>query len=178
MTATTRPSIKAAVAVVLVLAPSLARAADTDGCAILAQAAADGLSARMGADDQTIRPPQSVSKLSCLNNFFNGVGLNVLTNLLDPSSLLNAVEGQICSAATSAWQSVLGSAQCGITLTGFNLGFGGLGGGVMCPKLSFGGGGGAIGSIGSGLSAGTSGLYLKGGGMAPTGYALPNPLNY
>ena len=92
------------VAVLLSLAPSLARADDGAGCTVLAQAAASGLAARIAADDQTIKPPQSVTTLSCLNNFFNGIGLNVLTNLLDPTSLLNSVEGKICSYATSAWQ--------------------------------------------------------------------------
>ena len=55
-----------------------------------------------------------------------------------------------------------------------NLGFGGLGGGLSCPKLSFGGGGPPIGTIGIGTGPGGSGLYINGTGTAPTGYSLPN----
>jgi hypothetical protein len=113
--------------------------------------------------------------MTCLSNFFNGVGLNVITNLLNPANLLQAVEGQICQLVQSEWSSLLGSAQCGLTLTGFNFGFGGLGGGLSCPKLSFGGGGPPIASIGLGASSG-SGLYIIGSGMAPTGYTAPSNL--
>lgn len=149
-----------------------ASADSTVGCTALAQAGAAGLAARMNADDQTIKAPQSVTKLTCLSGFFNGVGLNVLTNLLDPGSLLKSVEGQICSEVNSAWQEALGSAQCGLTVTGFNIGFGGLGGGTFCPKLTFGGGGSQIGSIGTGLNN-TGGFYVNGSAEGPTGYPLP-----
>ena len=169
-----RPSL----AVLLACFPSLVFAQgasdDTAGCTALAQAAAAGMSARVNADDQSIRPPQSVTQLSCLDNFFNGVGLNVLTNLLDPTSLLNSVEGKICSTVQSAWQSAIGSAQCGLTVTGFNIGFGGLGGGTFCPKLSFGGGGAAIGSVGVGVGSNGGGLYINGKAQGPTGYTLPS----
>lgn len=160
--------------------PVAARAAEDTGCTVLAQAAAAGLAARFGADDQTIKQPRSVTTLSCLDNFFNGVGLNVLTNLLDPTSLLSSVEGKICAYATSAWQNAIGSAQCGLTITGFNVGFGGLGGGSFCPRLSFGGGGAALGSIGTNLGGGQGGLFISGSGLAPTGYggALPTGVNY
>jgi len=143
------------------------------GCAAITQAAANGMQARIAADDQTINPPKSVTSLTCLNNFFNGVGLNLVTNLLDPSTLLQVVEGQICNAVQSTWNSLLGDAQCGLTLTGFNLGFfGGLGGGSFCPRLSFGGGGPQIGTIGSGGN-GSGGMYVNGSGIGPTGYTLP-----
>ena len=147
---------------------------DTAGCTALAQAAAAGMAARVNADDQSIKPPQSVTQLTCLDNFFRGVGLNVLTNLLDPTSLLNAVEGKICSTVQSAWQSAIGSAQCGLTVTGFNIGFGGLGGGTFCPKLTFGGGGAAIGSVGVGVGNNGGGLYMNGKAQGPTGYPLPS----
>ena len=174
-----RNNLLASVAVsLLAVAPSLARADDGTGCTVLAQAAASGLAARISADDQTIKPPKSVTALTCLDNFFNGVGLNVLTNLLDPTSLLNSVEGKICALATSAWQSTIGSGQCGLTITGFNVGFGGLGGGSFCPKLTLGGGGAAIGSVTTGLSAGSSRLYVTGAGLPPTGYTLPPLSNY
>lgn len=142
------------------------------GCTAITQAAANGLTARVGADDQSINPPMSVTSMTCLNSFFSGAGLNVVTNLLNPQNLLNAVEMQICNLVKSEWTSLIGSAQCGLTLTGFNFGFGGLGGGLTCPKLSFGGGGPPIGSIGLGTGSG-SGLYIHGQGMAPTGYTPP-----
>ena len=169
-----------AAAVAAAWLPVTARAADDTGCTILAQATAAGLSARIQADDQTIKQPRSVTTLSCLDSFFNGVGLNVLTNLLDPGSLLSSVEGKICAYAASAWQNAIGSAQCGLTITGFNVGFGGLGGGSFCPRLSFGGGGAALGSIGTNLGGGQGGLFISGSGLAPTGYgsALPTGVNY
>ncbi len=145
---------------------------NTVNCTALAQAGAAGLAARVNADDQTIKAPQSVTKLTCLGDFFNGVGLNVLTNLLDPAALLKSVEGQICSEVNSAWQEALGSAQCGLSVTGFNIGFGGLGGGVFCPKLTFGGGGSQIGSIGTGLNN-TGAFNVNGQAQGPTGYPLP-----
>lgn len=145
------------------------------GCTTLVQAAANGMTARMAADQNTIQQPKSVTSLTCLNNFFNGIGLNLVTNLLNPGTLLQAVEGQICNAVQSTWNSWLGQVQCGLTVTGFNLGFGGLGGGLSCPKLSFGGGGPPIGTIGLGVGThgSGSGLYINGNGMAPTGYTLP-----
>ena len=165
---------KLALIAALLLAPTMALA--DDPCATLAQAAAAGMAARVHADDQGINPPQSVTKLTCLSNFFNGAGLNVITNLLDPTALLNSVEGQICATVQSAWQSAIGSAECGLTVTGFNIGFGGLGGGTFCPRLTFGGGGPTIGSIGTG--PGISGLSINGQGSAPTGYTLPSGTNY
>ncbi len=79
------------VALVAALAPAAAIAetpATTSGsqaCATIVQAAADGLNSRIVADQTTIKPPTSVTKLSCLNDFFNGTGLNLITNLLNPS---------------------------------------------------------------------------------------------
>jgi len=145
-------------------------------CSSLYQTAANTVSARIAADDQNIAPPQTIKSLTCLDNFFKGVGLNVITNLLDPTQLLNAIVGQICTALTSAWQQAPGNKQCGITLTGFNLGtFNGLGGGLSCPKLSFGGGGPPIGYIGVGTN--NSGrLSVTGTGRAPTGYNLPTTM--
>ncbi len=148
-----------------------ARADENAGCTALAQASAAGLAAAVSADDQTIKAPQSVTELSCLNNFFSGIGLNVITSLLDPTQLLKNVEGQICNSVNSAWQSAIGSAQCGLTVTGFNTNFGlDLGGGTFCPKLSFGGGGTSLGSIGT-TAAGNTGLYLNGTTQLPTGYS-------
>jgi hypothetical protein len=161
--------------------PNSALAQSTDnsdaGCTALAQAAAAGMAATFQADNQTITQPQSVTQLSCLDNFFNGAGLNVVTNLLDPTTLINAVEGKICSTVQSAWQSTIGSLQCGLTVTGFNMGgFGGLGGGNFCPILSFGGGGPPVGTISAGAS-GQGGLYINGQGQPPSGYTLPTATN-
>lgn len=177
-TATTRLPLVLAMTGVFLASPIAADADDTAGCTTLANAAAAGLANTIAADDQTIKPPQSVTTLSCLDGFFNGVGLNVITNLLDPTSLLTTVEGKICSAIQSTWQSVIGSIQCGLTVTGFNVGFGGLGGGNFCPRLSFGGGGSTIGSIGAGLGNGQTGQYLSGTGVPPTGYTLPTGTNF
>jgi hypothetical protein len=143
------------------------------GCTAITQAAANGMTARVNADNTTINPPQSITGLTCLSNFFNGIGLNLITNLLNPQTLLNAVAGQVCNLVKQEWNSLIGQVQCGLTITGFNLGFGGIGGGLSCPKLSFGGGGPPIGSIGIGVGSG-GGLYIKGAGLTPTGYTLPN----
>ena len=132
------------------------------GCAAITQAASNGVTSRVQADDTTINPPTSVTNLTCLDNFFNGVGLNLVTNLINPSSLLQVVEGKICSLVRQEWNSLLGSAQCGLTVTGFNIGFGGIGGGPP------------IGSVGIGTtSTSGGGLYINGNGMVPTGYNDP-----
>ena len=144
------------------------------GCAAITQASVNGLNARIQADDTNINAPQSVTSLTCLDKFFNGVGLNLVTNLLNPANLLQAVEGKICNLVQQTWNSLLGKVQCGLTISGFNLGFGGIGGGLSCPKLSFGGGGPPIATIGIGIGSTGSGLYINGTGTAPTGYSLPN----
>jgi hypothetical protein len=180
MTRLTTLALCAALPAVALCSPAMSQTTTTTtagsvGCTAITQAAANGLTARVGADDQSINPPLSVTSMTCLSNFFNGTGLNVVTNLLNPQNLLNAVEMQICNLVKSEWTSLIGRAQCGLTLTGFNFGFGGLGGGLSCPKLSFGGGGPPIGSIGLGVGSG-SGLYIHGQGMAPSGYSPPTNL--
>jgi hypothetical protein len=175
----------AAAAILMVFAmkahPAFAQSTTTGspGCAVLAQAAANGMTARMAADQTTITQPTSVTSLTCLTSFFNGVGLNLVTNLLNPTSLLQSVEGEICSAVQQTWNSWLGSVQCGLTITGFNLGFGGLGGGLSCPKLTFGGGGPPIETLGGGVGTNGSGtgLYINGNGMYPTGYTALQNIN-
>jgi hypothetical protein len=156
---------------------ALAQTATTGsvGCTTIVQAAANGMTSRMAADNQTIAQPTSVTRMTCLNNFFNGVGLNLVTNLLNPTTLLQSVEGQLCSAVTSTWNSWLGQVQCGLTVTGFNFGFGGLGGGLSCPKLTFGGSGPPLSTIGLGVgtSGSGNGLYINGNGLTPPGYNLP-----
>ena len=175
--------LRAALALTTLLAAAapaehaLAQTATTGsvGCTALVQAAANGMTSRMAADNQTISQPTSVTQLSCLNNFFSGIGLNLVTNLLNPGTLLQSVEGELCNAVTSTWNAWLGHVQCGLTVTGFNFGFGGLGGGLSCPSLSFGGGGPPVSTIGLGVGTNGSGngLYINGNGLTPPGYTLP-----
>lgn len=169
----------------LLLTSAPAAMADTTSggpsCSVITQAAADAVANRIMADDNSIRQPMSVKNLTCLDNFFNGFGLNLLSNLLDPATLLSNVEGQICSMVRSTLSSLTGSTQCGLTISGFNLGFGsGLGGGSFCPKLSFGGGGPTWGTFGvGGALNGGGGFTVNGAAVAPTGYpVLPNSSSY
>ena len=146
----------------------------SDGCAVINQAAVDGMNGRIQADDQVLTAPTSITKLTCLDNFFNGVGLNVLTSFLSPANLINAIKGQICAAVNSEWQAIIGSAQCGLSITSFNLGFGFAGTGLLCPTLSFGGGGPPLAGIGSSFHTGNgNSLYINGQATGPTGYNLP-----
>ena len=164
----------AALSAALALTSSLARADDgSANCASITQAAAAGMAARIQADDRDIAAPRSVTTLSCLDGFFNGVGLNLITNLLDPTTLLTAVEGKICAMVQQTWTNLIGSVQCGLTVTGFDVGFGGLGGGNFCPRLSFGGGGPSWGTLGIGGSASGGGVIVNGTSLAPTGYPVP-----
>ncbi|RFD19734.1 hypothetical protein DY926_09810 [Komagataeibacter melaceti] len=149
------------------------------GCAALTQAAATAVNERVQANDAYEKQPDSVNGLSCLSNFFNGTGLNLITNGLDPAALLQAVEGQIggqvCQAAQAAWGNAMGSTQCGLSLSGVNLGLGfASSSGLMCPSLSFGGGGPPIATAIAGTSSGTTDLYINGSPQLPTGYSLSN----
>ena len=124
-------------AALAVASPALAQTTGSESCTTLIHSAANAASSRVSADDTDIPKPQSVKNFTCLDKFFNGTGLNVVINLLNPTNLLNAVESEICNKLTSIWQSTIGKAQCGITLTGFKMGFlggGTLGGGLSCPK--------------------------------------------
>jgi len=175
----TKPILLAMALATAIPASTLAQTATgSAACAALTQAAANAAATRIAADDQDIKPPERIKSLTCLDNFFKGIGLNVVVNLLDPTTLLQSIEGQLCQLVTQKWQSLLGKPQCGITLTGFDIGFfgglgnGGLGSGISCPKLNFGGGGPQIGTIGVGANH-NGGLYINGAGTAPTGYTLP-----
>lgn len=135
-----RTIISATVSIALsttALAQTARPSGSAGACGTLYQQAASAASARIAADDKDIAPPQTVKSLTCLDNILKGVGLNVVVNLLDPTNLFNAIEGQLCNAVTNAWKKALGSAQCGITLSGFNLGafnFGGSLGGGLLPQ--------------------------------------------
>ena len=156
--------------------PAMAQTTGSAGCAVLTQAAADGANSRIQADANTLKAPTSVHALTCLDNILGGVGLDVISNILNPMTLLNAIKGQICSAITSTWSAMTSGASCGLSITGFNLGIGGLGGGLSCPRLSFGGGGPPLATfgLGAGGAYGTGGgLYINGRGLNPTGYTLP-----
>ena len=117
--------------------PAIAQTTGSESCTTLIQSAANAATSRVSADDTDIPKPQSVKTFTCLDKFFNGAGLNVVINLLNPTTLLNAVESEICNKLTSIWNSTIGKAQCGITLTGFKMGFlggGTLGGGLSCRR--------------------------------------------
>ena len=103
--------------------PASAQTAGSETCTTITQSGMNAATARINADDTDIPQPQSVKNFTCLDKFFNGVGLNVVVNLLNPETLLNAVENQICNKLTQIWQSTIGKAQCGITVTGFKMGF-------------------------------------------------------
>jgi len=144
------------------------------GCTVVTQAAVDGAMTRIQSDDSAIPAPKSVTEMSCLDKFFSGFGLNLITSLLDPASLIDSVEGKICNLVNTTWNSLMGGAQCGLTISGFDIGFGTLGFGVMCPSLSFGGGGPTWASVsGSGVGYGGNGLYINGSPIPPTGYTAP-----
>ena len=170
-----RRMIAAITAIALAGAPAVtpAQAASngaSQGCTALAQAGVDAATAQIAAEDQTIQAPQSVRSLTCLDSFFNGTGLDLLVNLTNFSSLIGSLEGQLCAAVTNAWRSTLGSAQCGLTVSGFNLGFGGLGGGSFCPRLNIGGDGSQLANLGVGYGGGQTGFTVNGVQQLPSGY--------
>jgi hypothetical protein len=152
-------------------ARSQTQADSGDACTEITDAATQEALERMQANDAYETQPDSVKSLSCFDNLFNMPGLNMITNILDPAAFLNSLTNQICNALKYSWDSTIGSAQCGLSLTGFNLGFSGLGGtGLMCPSLSFGGGGPPLASIGGGWNAGHSGFIVTSNAQLPSGY--------
>lgn len=157
----------------LVLSADIASAA-SGGCQALVQAAATGAAAQMKADDALIHQPESVTKFTCLDSFFNGVGLDMLTGGLNIASVAQSVMGKICSEVSSAWSSMEGAAECGLTLTGPDTNFDlGLGSGTVCPTVSFGGGGDTL--INSGTSgSGNNNWDVDGSLQLPDGYSLGN----
>lgn len=164
-----RARLAAAVALAAAFGPLAAPAAlaQSAGCDALVRAASDALSARLQYDSQAVKKPTSVRDLTCLDGFFNGIGLQLFTNMTDVGALLDNLGGRLCSALQSAWEAEVGSLRCGLTVTGFDFGFGAARGNNFCPTLSIGAGGAALfqGGVGAG-----SGYYLPTQTSAPTGF--------
>lgn len=154
-------------------------AEQTAGCVAMANGAAAGISAGLSADSNVLTAPTPVTQLTCLSNFFHGVGLNLITSVFSASTLTNLfqdVEGQICASVNQAWQNATSSiSQCGISISGFQIGgFGTTGFGNFCPQLSFGGGGANLLSVTGSPSLGqNTGLYVNGTSLMPDGYPAP-----
>ena len=144
----------------------------SSGCQTLVQAGATGLAADLKADDTTIHQPKSVTKFTCLGNFFNGVGLDVVTSKLNVASLAEAAMGKICSQLSSEWDSLQSSAHCGLSVTGLDTNFNlGLGAGSFCPNLSFGGGGDSLINAGTNTT-GSQSWVVSGQSQLPSGYSF------
>ncbi|AAW59677.1 hypothetical protein [Gluconobacter oxydans] len=144
----------------------------SSGCQTLVQAGATGLAADLKADDATIHQPKSVTKFTCLGNFFNGVGLDVVTSKLNVASLAEAAMGKICSQLSSEWDSLQSSAHCGLSVTGLDTNFNlGLGAGSFCPNLSFGGGGDSLINAGTNTT-GNQSWVVSGQSQLPSGYSF------
>ncbi len=148
----------------LLLLTAASAHAQSEGCTALMQAGADAISGQIALEDGTIKQPTSVRSLSCLGDFF-GNGLNLLTSVADIGALVNGMAGQLCATLKSAWDAQLGAANCGLTVTGINFGFG-LGGGNFCPKLTIGGSGATLGQFGTN----GGGTYVPSYSQQPTGY--------
>jgi len=145
-----------------------------DGCDKLVQAGLDGMAATEKADDATIHQPEDISKFTCLGNFFQGIGIDVLASGLDPSKLVQSVAGKFCEAITSEWNNLRGSAQCGLNISGLNSNFGlglGAGAGTICPALNLGGGGDSLISTSTNTS-GVSQWNTDGYRTLPDGYSI------
>jgi len=136
------------------------------------QAGATGLAADLKADDSTIKQPSSITKFTCLGNFFNGIGLDVVTNKLNLASLAQAAMGKICAELTTEWETLQSSARCGLSVTGVDTNFNlGLGAGSFCPNLSFGGGGDSLINAGTNTTGNTS-WDTTGHTQIPDGYSF------
>ncbi|MCP1242772.1 hypothetical protein GOB86_12580 [Acetobacter lambici] len=158
--------------------PSLSWA-DASGCKALVQAAATGKAAQIKTDDAMIQQPESVTKFTCLGNFFNGLGLDVLTNGLDISSIAQSAMGKICDELSNVWDTLESAAQCGLNVSSFDDNFNlGLGAGSICPTLNFGGGGDELINTGvnssgtSSYSDGRNSYDVNGSLQLPDGYSL------
>lgn len=175
---TRRVALLASTAAAVLLPVHVALAQSSPGCDDLQRAAAAGMEMRIAADDAQIAPPMSVRELTCMSFFFDGDIFNVVTDFGGylVGMLTEAAFREACNLARQAWDATLGNIQCGITLQGLGIGFGGsLGGGNFCPVVSLGGNGPTIAS--ATLSAGARyEPYIGVSPMAPTGYPVTLPL--
>ena len=71
------------------VSPAIAQTTGSETCTTITQSAANAATSRVNADDTDIPKPQTVKNFTCLDKFFNGTGLNVVANLLNPTTLLN-----------------------------------------------------------------------------------------
>lgn len=144
------------------------------GCDALVRAAQAGMEQRIQADDEQIPPPLSVRWLTCMSLFFNGIGFDVIEDFMGAlvGMLTEAAVNAVCNLAREAWDATVGQIQCGITVQGFNIGFGGsLRGGTFCPTVTLGGNGPVV--FGASIMAGADNTPYVGVATAPpTGYAL------
>src|SRR5580693_9709105 len=85
------------------VSPAIAQTTGSETCTTITQSAANAATSRVAADDTDIPKPQTVKNFTCLDKFFNGTGLNVVANLLNPATLLSAVESELCTKLTSVW---------------------------------------------------------------------------
>lgn len=151
--------------------------ADTAGCKALVQAAATGKAAQIKTDDAMIQQPESVTKFTCLGNFFNGLGLDVLTNGLDIASIAQSAMGKICNELSSVWDNLESATQCGLNVSSFDDNFNlGLGAGSICPTLDFGGGGDTL--INTGVNTGGTSSYSDGANSYDVNGSLQLPDGY
>jgi len=93
------------------VSPAIAQTTGSETCTTITQSAANAATSRVNADDTDIPKPQTVKNFTCLDKFFNGTGLNVVANLLNPTTLLNSIESQICNKLTQVWSQTIGKAQ-------------------------------------------------------------------
>ena len=147
--------------------------AQDPSCQALMQAGVQGAQGRVQADDEAIQPPRSVKTLTCLRGFFSGQGFDTLISLPNIMEMADGFANQICEAAANMWRGASGSAQCGLTVRGINLGgfgFGGLGGGAYCPTMAIGGDGPVLGSAGGSFQtrSGTTGGTVTINGQTTT----------
>ncbi|MFT8369765.1 hypothetical protein [Acetobacter sp.] len=151
----------------------------SSGCQALVQAAATGKAAQIKTDDAMIQQPESVTKFTCLGGFFNGIGLDILTNGLNLASIAQAAMGKVCMELTNVWQTLESEAQCGLNVSSFDDNFNlGLGAGAICPTLNFGGGGDQL--INTGVNTNGKNSYtdtpnpydVNGSLQLPDGYSL------
>ena len=165
-------------AAAVVLPVQMAAAQSNIGCEMIQRSAQEGMALRVAADDEQIAMPQSVMQLTCMDFFYNGNIFNVLIDFEGAliGFLTQAAFQAACGLARQAWDATIGQIQCGITITGMSIGFGGsLAGGSFCPNVVIGGNGPVL--AGASLQAGAVNNPYFGYAPEPmpTGYPLGIP---